>query len=608
MSAGRPTLALPLPLVLALMAFGTLAIANGYALSRFGHSAIASAVFWVGQLVFFVPLALKIIAPETRPAERLALVLADAGIQVFTKWMYSPLAFSFGDELLHLRTARSILASHHLFHSNPTMPISPRYPGLEELTAAVVSVTHLPLFAAGFLVVGVAHVLASAFVYFLLRRVAQNDRVAGVGAMLLALTPNHAFLDSAFIYESLALPLAALVIYLSVFPRRTPRVQMLAVSGLVLGATVVTHHVTAMAATAALLASGCAFGLGARRAGGRAASSADGLSASVSAQADLRELSVRALMAGCIGLTMLVVWIAEVAPVTLSYLGGKSWQEVRDAFGGGAGGGATSSAQPPLVEHLTTGASVVAFGVLVVAGAFLAHRRRSYTAMAVFAALGLLYVPVVGLRLVGSSATEVTARSLIYVGIFASPAAALSLESGFLFWPKRSTLAGGGVVLALIFAGSIVTGWPPWWERLPGTFHVAGWESGIDRGSTDAARWGGLHLGADQVAACDLDLCSLLGEYGHNAFATNPAAVFYAPSFDRPVRNSIAQQGIRYLFVDRRLVDGRPLRGLFFAGDPVEQSGQSLTFPALEKFDHAGLERIYDNGDIQVYDTGRVKG
>ena len=66
---------------------------------------------------------------------------------------------------------------------------------------------------------------------------------------------------------------------------------------------------------------------------------------------------------------MLVAWIAGVAPVTLSYLGEKSWQEVSDAFGGGAGRGATNFLQPPLVEYLTIGASAVAFGVLVVVGA-----------------------------------------------------------------------------------------------------------------------------------------------------------------------------------------------------------------------------------------------
>ena len=606
--AGRPTFALPLPLVLVLMAFGTLAITNSYALSRFGHSAIATAVFWVGQLVVFVPPILNIIAPETRPAERLALVLSYACIQVFTKWMYSPLVFSFGDELLHLRTAHSILATHHLFHSNPTMPISPRYPGFEELAAAVVSVTHLPLFAAGFLVVGVAHVLVSAFVYFLVRLVTGSDRVAGVGAMLLALTPNHAFLDSAFIYESLALPLGVLAIYLSVFPGRSPRAQMLAVTALVLGATVVTHHLTAMVATAALLASGCAFGFGARRAREPAENNPGGLSASTATKADLRELSLRALTAGSIGLAMLVAWIAGVAPVTLSYLGVKSWHELSAAFGGGAGGGIASSLQPPLIEDLTIAASVAVFGALVVAGAFLAQRGRSSPTATVFATFGLLYLPVVGLRLVDSSAAEVTARSLIYVGLFASLAAALSLENAFLFRPKRSTFAAGAVVLSLIFAGSIVIGWPPWWERLPGTFHVAAWESGIDRANTDAARWGGVHLGTDQVAACDIGLCSLLGAYGHTAFAENPAAVFYAHSFDGFVRSSIASQDIRYVFVDRRLIDGRPPTGRFFAGNPVKQSGQPLTPSALEKFEHSGLDRLYDDGNVDVYQTGKVRG
>ena len=50
---------------------------------------------------------------------------------------YSPDQFRFLDEFQHVQTAQTILTTHHLFHVNTSLPVSPQYPGLEIITSAV---------------------------------------------------------------------------------------------------------------------------------------------------------------------------------------------------------------------------------------------------------------------------------------------------------------------------------------------------------------------------------------------------------------------------------------------------------------------------------------
>ena len=60
---------------------------------------------------------------------------------------------------------------HHLFHTNPLLPVSPVFPGLELLTTALVSVSHVGLFPAGLIIVATSHVALAAAMFYLFRRV-----------------------------------------------------------------------------------------------------------------------------------------------------------------------------------------------------------------------------------------------------------------------------------------------------------------------------------------------------------------------------------------------------------------------------------------------------
>jgi hypothetical protein len=68
----------------------------------------------------------------------LLVLLAGVGLYMI-KVMHSPIHFTFYDELLHYRTAANILETGFHFQENPLLPVSPLYPGLENVAVALAS-------------------------------------------------------------------------------------------------------------------------------------------------------------------------------------------------------------------------------------------------------------------------------------------------------------------------------------------------------------------------------------------------------------------------------------------------------------------------------------
>ena len=86
------------------LAAGTLLIAIGYAGGR-SHQSWAEVPFWLGWVISVLLLAAAVTDPALSARERLTTVCLQAAQQSFIRWMYSPLAFTFPDELQHWRTA-----------------------------------------------------------------------------------------------------------------------------------------------------------------------------------------------------------------------------------------------------------------------------------------------------------------------------------------------------------------------------------------------------------------------------------------------------------------------------------------------------------------------
>ena len=127
---------------------GVFLIALAYNAGRVA-SQWAEPLFWLGLLVLFLPIAVRLFSSKLARRERLGLLAVLAILFYFVKFLQYPLYFAYFDEFIHVRTSQDILATGHLFQPNPILSLSPFYPGLEIVTTAVSSFTGLSLFASG---------------------------------------------------------------------------------------------------------------------------------------------------------------------------------------------------------------------------------------------------------------------------------------------------------------------------------------------------------------------------------------------------------------------------------------------------------------------------
>jgi hypothetical protein len=127
--------------ILALIGVGGAAIEVAYA-GRAGAS-WAEPTFWAGQLLLYAAGAYGVTRRGGSDRSTLLVILFVAIATYLTKVSYSPLRFTYADEFQHLRALDTILTHHHLFYPNPSLPVSPAFPGLEIVTDAVISITGL---------------------------------------------------------------------------------------------------------------------------------------------------------------------------------------------------------------------------------------------------------------------------------------------------------------------------------------------------------------------------------------------------------------------------------------------------------------------------------
>ena len=152
----------------------------------------------------------------------MTLVVVLTVAEYLVKVCFSPAAFTYADELMHWRTATDILQTGKLFGANNLLPISPYYPGLEEVTSALASITGLSIFTSGLIVAGTAHLLFVCVLFVLFRYVSGSHRIAGVALLLYSSESLFSSFDSMFVYQTLALPFLGLTV-LAVYRLAAPQ-------------------------------------------------------------------------------------------------------------------------------------------------------------------------------------------------------------------------------------------------------------------------------------------------------------------------------------------------------------------------------------------------
>jgi hypothetical protein len=589
-----------LPALSVTVALGLLEVALADTAARRGLAS-AELLFWLGLLVIFVPVAWRLLARAATEWERIGLV-AVLGVGLYlVKVLHSPGGFTFVDEFIHWRTADTILTSHHLYHVNPLLPVSPLYPALEIVTSAISSMSGLSIFGAGILVVGVARLILVLSLYLLYRQVSGSPRVAGLGVLLYMGSPNYLYFDAQFAYESLALPFAALV--LAAVASRTRanterRLGLTVVIVLGIGLVTTAHHLTAFALAALLVLWSAVAVLVQRR-------------------ADVYQ-PARLFWTALLALVAALTWLIYVASQTISYLAPDVISAVREVVRL-----VTRESNPrqlfqspttgnvqPLWERMTGYGSVICVLLGLALGLWLLWRRRGNisTGVAALAVAALVYPLSLGIRLTAAGA-EVSNRSSEFIFL----AVALVLAMGVAGLQLRENLhrPAGALFLiwaAVIFTGGVIVGWPPW-AMQPGPYQVAADSRSVDLQGVDAALWLRHYLGANNRVATDRINTLLMGSYGRQRIITNlldgvnVTPLFESSSLGPLQRFTIRRGKIQYIVADLRLSTALPQGGGYFEVDSTPT--HPIPRADLTKFSQwPGVSRVFDSGAIVIYHLG----
>jgi len=582
-------------------AVGLLVVAAGFDAGR-RDVAWSEPAFWTGIIMVFLPAAARMTAATASRRERIGLiVLVGVGLYL-VKVMQYPLGPSYHDELGQIRSTEDIERTGSLFAENPIVRAYPFYPGMQIVTESLSRLTGIGLFSAGLLVIGVARLIFSICLFHVLAAIGRSNRVGGLAAILYVGSPSFVIFDGLFAYESLALPLATLVLACLIAWRSEPvddRGTRLAASVLVL-ALVATHHTTAYALAAFLLAWAVIHHAGRRF------------------SVPKPSWGVTALLIVSAGAWL--AFVSEGATSNLLGIVGDAFRSLADLVPGGSGSekqlftSGTGRADP-LVEKLLGFGSVALLILMLPLGLLLSLRsRRKARALVLLLSLVALSYPATLVLRLTSSGTETSSRLSAYVFLGAGFVVAVPFANR---WLRREGaaryLAAGAfsIYAGLNFVGGLIVGTSPT-SRIPGPYLVSADPRSVGPDGIEAARWTRRALGGENRVATDLTNSLLAASYG----AQEPVrgqidgvpvpTLFFANRFRARERMIIRGEKLAYVIADRRLSTSLPVSGRYFEGiEPKRRPGAGpISAAAFRKFDHVpGVGRIYDSGDIRIYDV-----
>jgi hypothetical protein len=219
----------------------------------------------------------------------------------------------------------------------------------------------------------------------------------------------------------------------------------------------------------------------------------------------------------------------------------------------------------------------------------------------------------VAIRLTVADGSELAGRASTFVFVPAAYMAALAvaqLTGAAVRWKARTAAAAMLVAVLLLMFDGLVNGWPPYWERLPGAHQVAGAERSVGPEEIATARWALSALGPGNRFATDVGSYPVLGSYGDQNPIRNVAYLYTSPRYGAAQSSRARAQQIRYLWADRRLSQSLPAIGQYFPVDPrAGRYTRPLPAADLGKFARiSGIARIYDSGNIALYDLDGEQG
>jgi len=600
------------------------------------HASIANQpyamlLFWAGILVITLPVGLRLYSRHYTALEAVSLVVL-VGVALFLVSMLEQTSQNSSyDGYLHWRTASDILSTQHLFTPNSLLPVSPYFPGLEIVTTALVNLTGLSIFAAGFVVILSARLILTLSLFLILCELGGSLRVGALGSLIYMGSSTFVFFDTQFAYQSLAMPLVVFVFWL-VFKRSQIHLDAIAASlrgkaspltrpgeywsismarqagqlvvlAVMAGLMVaITHHLVSYFMVAILvLWSVIAF---------------------------IRNLlGYHEYLPTRIALILLVFvafWLFFIAEITIGYLTpyiSTTLATILKFIGGYRGDRPLLPIGQPvglLSERIAALVSVIVLLLGEGLGLWVWWKaRREYRPLQsafglVLVMLGFVY-PLLPVLHLNTSTWEVSNRMAgpVFMGLALIIGLGLTQAHRYL---SNFRLRWGvvGPALGLILCAGIMGGTNPG-TRLPGPYLVEADSRSVDSYGLAAAQWAATHLGPDNRMASDRVQSMLMGSLGRQSMVfggtdgISLSTIFLAPAMSPAQIAHIRQLNLQYLVIDWRITQGPPVYGYYF--DNWEQQISHYPVPVnpavLKKFDQSpDISLIYDNGYIRIYAVG----
>ncbi|HEY3877568.1 MAG TPA: DUF6541 family protein [Trebonia sp.] len=586
---------IPISVITLIAAVGVFVSSMAYAVGRDGggsSSGSGVALYWVGQVIIVVPIAGRLLSRrQMSNASAVTLIVVLTVAEYLLKVNYGPLGFAFNDEFLHYRGTTDMLMSGKLFETNYGLPIGTYYPGIEEVTSALISATGLPVFEAGLIVAGVAHLLFILFLYLAFCVAIRSHRIAGIALLIYYSAPALTSFNSMFVYETLALAFLGMcmVAALRSAIEKSPadRRRWFIVAVMCIFATVITHHITSYMLTLFLI-----------------------LVAVASRLTGSRNTAVRFGILGAISLVSVICWIAFVAPLTISYFSPTisgivdGVQALLQKSGSGA---SPVTATSPFSNTVIGALGILVISALIVIGCWQAwrrHRRHPWIIGMMLGSLG--WFVDLGIRLGTPDGQELAGRAATFVYIPVSVLAALALTKLVNSGPVRRL---GAAVTAVILASvvsllidGLANGWPPFWERLPGPHLVSSFESSVGPEEIAASNWSLKYLGPGKRIASDAGIYPVLIGYGDQNPLQVITELYSTPTWTPAVAQFAAGMNVQFVQTDTRLTTTLPAAGNYFPGD-ITFATHPIAPAAINKYNNiTGVARVYDDGTIRFYD------
>lgn len=575
-------------------ALGVAAHAGAGLLSRTGSPGAAQVLFWLGLLLILLPPLLIAQTSRAGRIDRLVSVAVMALAFYAVKVVHDPWAFTFGDEYSHQSNARGIIDAGGLFPLNDILPVSTHYPGVSAVTAALSQASGLSTYVSGLVVIGAARLVGLVALFLLMERLLRSSRGAAVACCVFATAPNYLFWGAQFSYQSLAFPLAVVVLWLVVWSGRlegTPRALLRVSAMAILVSVVMSHHLTGYALIGFLVAISVAtlFGVGRRR--------------------------DAAWMLAAFTAVAATAWLTQIAPGTgryLSFIFERAFEGVTSTAGGG---GETrqlfrsdSGYVAPVWERVVSLGSVALLAAIIPFGFLRAWRRRrtAHALLTVLAVAGLLFIATMPLRLIPAAwETANRASDYFYLGV----ALLVPLAAGVLLTrSRRPALVRTSVsaVVAVAMVGGVIAGWPPA-VRLPQP-RVAeiGGRTVYPQGDA-LTSWVMRTRGpGDFWISDESNGRLLLNDARQKVVAGRPGlsrTFLEAERLDPNLVQLARDSGVQFIAIDRRGDRSDMMVGNFFPPSDLPRWGRRPHRSASEMrvYDRAPLSRLFDSGDVVAY-------